>query len=583
MTFEHEDSAGRKGDLHGTPGSGIEHDLEPEPECPICQDSSPGMPRQKRAVLITCRPPDEPRNRHRATPDRTREPCRVPPLARGFREAGRISGTHNRDSRSPNLQAAGLVFRQAEKFFTMNALTETHPLTIVAFASPVYWPDRTATEAAASRILAELKSIIAPVGVDFVLVTEAAAVRPLQEKLKGATAVLLPLSGAVQPWMLSLAGQLGHAALANAYLPGFLPPELAAQLLERNAHPACTDFYAHRRLAGSTAPWLGSPKELSAFARANAAVGSLKSARFLKIGETEPWVINSAREPSRFLSALGCEVIPLAAEVLYQEYARVEDSAAEAAARDWIKRAEKMEGPALPDVLKAVRVTVAMRRLLAAHKADALSMACFSMIGVLDTTSCLALSALNDSADAIGACEGDLDAAVTLFLLKALGADFVWIANPIIHEGGVIDLAHCTAPRCACGSELNYRLRRHHESGKGVAPEVDLPGDRAITLTRIGANLTELCVHPGRTARVSHQPTCHTQVRVRLSSTRRFLETLNGTHVVLSYGEHQAALAYCAQLLGLKLTGTIGEQSEAAVPEPLTLPVCQSCSPAPRS
>lgn len=463
----------------------------------------------------------------------------------------------------------------------MNALVQPHPLTIVAFASPVYWPDPKAAEQAAARILAELAPMLAPVGVDFALVREAAAVQRLQEKLKGGTAVLLPMSGAVQPWMLSLAGQLGHAALANVYLPGFLATELSAQLLERNAHPACTDFYAHRRLAGKTAPWLGSPRELSAFARANAAVNRLRSARFLKIGETEPWVINSSREPSRFRSALGCEVVPLPAEALYQEFARVENAAAEVAAADWIGRAERTEGPAMADVVKAVRVTVAMRRLLAAHQADALSMACFSMIGALDTTSCLALSALNDSADAIGACEGDLDAAVTLFLLKALGADFVWIANPIIHEGGVVDLAHCTAPRCACGGELNYRLRRHHESGKGVAPEVDLPGDRAITLARIGANLTELCVHPGRTARVAHQPTCHTQVRVRLSSTQRFLETLNGTHVVLSFGAHQAALGYCAQLLGLKFTGTSGEQPEAVVPEPLTLPVCLSCAPAP--
>jgi L-fucose isomerase-like protein len=48
-------------------------------------------------------------------------------------------------------------------------------------------------------------------------------------------------------------------------------------------------------------------------------------------------------------------------------------------------------------------------------------MACFAMIGDIDTTSCLALSALNDSATEIGACEGDLDAGLTLYLLKAMG------------------------------------------------------------------------------------------------------------------------------------------------------------------
>ena len=63
-----------------------------------------------------------------------------------------------------------------------------------------------------------------------------------------------------------------------------------------------------------------------------------------------------------------------------------------------------------------------------------------------------------------------MEAAVTLYLLKALGADFVWMANPIIYEENYIDMVHCTSPRKACGAELSYRLLRHHESGRGVFP-----------------------------------------------------------------------------------------------------------------
>lgn len=221
-----------------------------------------------------------------------------------------------------------------------------------------------------------------------------------------------------------------------------------------------------------------------------------------------------------------------------------------------------------------------MRRLLDRHGADALSMACFAMIGELATTSCLALSTLNDSADAIGACEGDLDAAVTLYLLKVLGADFVWIANPIIHAANCLDLAHCTAPRCGCGGDLSYRLLRHHESGRGVAPEVVLPAGRPVTLVRIGADLTELCVHPGRTERAAKQPTCHTQIRVQIPSSKDFLDTLNGTHVVLTYGDARTDLALCADLLRLRLTGEAAEAATAVSPAaPPPLPIC-ACAPA---
>lgn len=453
----------------------------------------------------------------------------------------------------------------------MNALLQPHALTVAVLASPVYWPEAAQAEAVCAALRTQLEAD-APAPLEMRLVMDPAALRALAVELRGRPAVLLPLSGAVQPWMVELAEELAQVALANAYLPGFLEPEFCAQLLERNAHPACTDFYAHRRRHGRPAIWLGTRGELHRLARANQAVGRLRAARILKIGETEPWVINSTREPARFRAALGCEIQPLAADVLYGEFARVADADAAPVAREWMRRARALDGPAPADVLRAAKVLVAMRRLLAAHRADALSMACFALIGALDTTSCLALSALNDSADAIGACEGDLDAAVTLFLLKALGADFVWIANPIIHNANFIDLAHCTAPRCACGTNLNYRLLRHHESGRGVAPEVSLPVDRSVTLARIGADLTELCVHPGRVLRVAKQPTCHTQVRVRIPSSRGFRESLNGTHVVLSYGDHHAALALCADLLGLRLTG-------APLPEPAT--AADDAGPAP--
>jgi hypothetical protein len=460
----------------------------------------------------------------------------------------------------------------------MNALQQLHALPIVVLASPVYWPDPVLRDAAVARVKAELEQG-SPAPLEFHVVTSPECVERVVVALRGRTAALLPLSGAVQPWMVSLARSLGHLGLANAYLAGFLSPSLAAELLDRNAHPACTDFFAHQRLAQRPVRWLATMADVHALARANQAVARLRQARILKIGETEPWVINSTREPARFREALGCTVLPVAADDLYREFRTITDGEAARMAEDWVTKASRLDGPARVDVVRATRVLVAMRSLLDRHGADALSMACFAMIGELETTSCLALSTLNDSADAIGACEGDLDAAVTLYLLKALGADFVWIANPIIHAANCIDLAHCTAPRCACGGELSYRLLRHHESGRGVAPEVALPTGRPVTLVRIGADLTELCVHPGRTARAAKQPTCHTQIRVQIPSSRDFLNTLNGTHVVLTYGDRRSELALCADLLGLRLTGATAESfASGELAEPPPLPICSCCS-----
>jgi len=453
----------------------------------------------------------------------------------------------------------------------MNALQQSHALPIVVLASPVYWRDPAQRNVVMTRLRAELERG-SPVPLEFQVIASTDEVDPVATALRGRTSVLLPLSGGVQPWMVTLAKNLGHIGLANAYLPGFLSPALGAELLDRNAHPACTDFFAFQRRAGRPARWLASLGDLHSWGRAAQAVARLQRARILKIGETEPWVINSTRDPARFQAALGCTVVPVSLDELYREFRAIPDREAARSAADWVAKASVLAGPAHADVVRATRVLVAMRRLLDRHDADALSMACFAMIGELETTSCLALSTLNDSANAIGACEGDLDAAVTLYLLKALGADFVWIANPIIHAANCVDLAHCTAPRCACGGELSYRLLRHHESGRGVAPEVALPTGQPVTLARIGADVTELCVHPGRTERVAKQPTCHTQIRVQIPSTGDFLGTLNGTHVVLTYGDRRAELAWCAEMLGLRLTGAAAKP--AAIPLSAPPPIC---------
>jgi L-fucose isomerase-like protein len=460
------------------------------------------------------------------------------------------------------------------------AMKNPAPLPVVALASPVYWPDLQKLIALFGAISGHLSATSSRPLVFHLIHGEPPA--EMLSGLAGETAVLLPLSGGVQPALITLAARLAHVALANAYLPGFLPAEYTSALLHRNAHPACTDFFAHARLGGRPARWLASLDDLHTYAQAHAAVAALRSARILRIGETEPWVINSTRDPVRFRAALGCEIVPLPAEALYEEFARVteDDPDARSLGDDWWHSARQRLDTVPADARKAARVAIAMRRLLEEHRADALAMACFAMIGALDTTSCLAIATLNDAAHIIGACEGDLDAAVTLYLLKKLGADFVWIANPIIHAADRLDLAHCTAPRCACGEALPYRLMRHHESGRGIAPEVRLPGDRTVTLARIGADLTELCVHPGHTETVAKQPTCHTQIRVRIPSSRQFLDTLNGTHVVMSYGDHRAALSICAELLGLRLTGSSDlDPAPSAITVP-TVPVVCACVPA---
>ena len=49
---------------------------------------------------------------------------------------------------------------------------------------------------------------------------------------------------------------------------------------------------------------------------------------------------------------------------------------------------------------------------------------------------------------------------------------------------------------------------------------------------------------------------CHTQIELRVESSRAVLDHLSGTHLVLCYGEHLESFRLAAEALGLKVYGT---------------------------
>lgn len=441
----------------------------------------------------------------------------------------------------------------------MAVFDRSFPISLICFGSPVYWPDRAEAEAAVAGVTNLVRQALAdelfcalePRLID----SEAAMLAWLAEPRarREGLSLFVPLSGGVQPWMCHVAEAVDHVALLHVYLEAGegAHHDLPGRLMHRNAHPASTDFYAWMRQHKRSVHWIGKFTEAAEVVTAWQGVQRLRHARLLKIGETEPWVINSCRDPQRIADAVGTTIIPIELETLLDAARSVSDVEVRDLAAGWGGAADAMVNVAPRDISQACHVYAAMRQLLNEHDADGLSIACFAMIKALDTTSCLAVSTLNDASQSLGACEGDLDAALTMTLLKALGADFVWIANPIIRPGGVVDLVHCTAPRCACGQQLSYRLMRHHESGRGVAPEVDLPDRQRVTLTRIGADVTRLAVHGGVSERLNKLPACHTQLRVYLDDGRAFLDHLLGTHQVTSYGDFRRPLALAARFAGL--------------------------------
>ena len=171
----------------------------------------------------------------------------------------------------------------------------------------------------------------------------------------------------------------------------------------------------------------------------------------------------------------------------------------------------------------------------------------------LNTTACLGVSYINTHTDYVIACEGDMDSAITMLIMKKLTGDNVWMANPNLCANKTVNFVHCTAPTVINGEKCHYILRNHHESGIGVSTQVTLPQDAPITFCRISNNVSQMTVHTGVSVRGEYESSCRTQLRVKPDDFDKYLKNALGCHQIFAFADISRELAYVAELLGIEV------------------------------
>lgn len=439
----------------------------------------------------------------------------------------------------------------------MLALQQKIPIYSIIFASARYWPNREEIQQVITEINKKINSDLYKHDPGIILknitiYSEDELESFLKQQPEG-FGLFIPLSGAVQPWMLKASENLSGIGILAAYEPGLLIEKTAYRLLEANAAPAIADVYSVIKRNGISVVLSDELEEIVNLYKAIQAVERMKNSSLLLVGNTENWVISSCRSFDRIQekTGIGCSNIKL--QELYKMFESVSNEDVQPIYEKWLKNCQEIVEPQNHDVLAASRLVVAIQQLIQKYNADGVAIACFTLLKELDTTSCLALSMLNDSENFIGACEGDLDSAVTLFMMKALTNKPSWMANPMIEKDNVLKLSHCSAPLVMAGKSCPYKLRNHHESGIGVSPQVSLPEGMPVTITRVGNDLSSISVNTGITTDTIYTPTCRTQLRIKLDSMTDFIENLLGCHQIVTYGNYIKPLSYVAKLLGLKI------------------------------
>ncbi len=269
---------------------------------------------------------------------------------------------------------------------------------------------------------------------------------------------------------------------------------------------------------------------------------SLFGSRIGVIGTPSAWLISSNVDYLLAKRRWGVEYIDIPLDRVYSYYDQVSDSQVSALSSAFSSQALGCREAQPEDILKAMRLYLAIRRISEEEKLDALTLSCFKLLDRTTTTGCLALSLLNDEGIVAG-CEGDLQSVFTLLAAKSLTEKVGFMANPsmVIPRTNEIVLAHCTI---GLNQTERYIIRNHFETESGVGIQGLLPtGD--VTILRCGGEcLDEYYLTTGiLTENTNYVNLCRTQVRVKLnSSPEYFLKNPLGNHHILIHGNYENAL-----------------------------------------
>lgn len=260
------------------------------------------------------------------------------------------------------------------------------------------------------------------------------------------------------------------------------------------------------------------------------------------IGSPSSWLIASNVDYLLAKRRWGIEYIDIPLERIYEYFEQITDDEVGASCAAVASQALACREATPEDLIKAMRLYRAIKKVCKEDNLDALTLSCFKLIEQLNTTGCLSLSLLNDDG-IIAGCEGDLQSVFTLLAVKALTGKNGFMANPSMINARTNDLvlAHCTV---GLQQTERYIIRNHFETEKGIAIQGILPtGD--VTIVKCGGEcLDEYYLTTGTlTENTNYINMCRTQVRIHMNTpTDYFLRNPLGNHHILINGNYEEAL-----------------------------------------
>ena len=201
------------------------------------------------------------------------------------------------------------------------------------------------------------------------------------------------------------------------------------------------------------------------------------------------------------------------------------------------------------EIDKALKLHRVLLKIKEEYNLKGLTIRCFDLLSVLNTTACLSLSLFNK--DRItSTCEGDIPSMISMHILNRLTGQVGFQANPsrIDIKSKKMVLAHCTLP---IDMPTSYTLDTHFESGIGVAVKGKLK-EEVITIFKLSRNLKDYYVSTGKIIRnLNEDNLCRTQIEIGVDDDiEYFLTRPYGNHHIIIYGDFKEEIKKYMRKIG---------------------------------
>ena len=267
----------------------------------------------------------------------------------------------------------------------------------------------------------------------------------------------------------------------------------------------------------------------------------------------------------------GTEIKTISLDDLTKRYAAADKGEVAKEAQWWVDHSLKIVEPKREDITRAARMYIAMRDLLVAEKAHAITLNCLGsgLIQKGQAYPCFGFSRLS-SMGVPGICEADLKSTITALIFQYLVNKPGFVTDPMIDlSNNTIIHAHCVAPLKMDGpdgEDCDYIIRSHLEDLKGASLFVKMRVGQKISMARLIGNDVMLF----STGEIVDTPYvergCRTKITTKVSDAQKIMEGWSsGLHRVIFYGDHSRDIRRLARFLDFRVV-------EEGVDDPKSVP-----------